>query len=83
MQQLYNPSWNQPPRRRPHDFCADYYHDWAVCYAAGSLNASANDFDTVQDGKVVSINPRKRICVQGACNFSLLTRVLGLERKLR
>ena len=54
MDELKNPAWNVPPSVRPHDFCADYYHDWVMCYAIGSLNASTEDFDDVNDGKLVS-----------------------------
>ena len=33
--QFLNPTWVPPPSVEPHDFCADYVHDWAVCYAFG------------------------------------------------
>ena len=54
LQELHNPSWNLPPRNKPHDFCADYYHEWAMCYAIGTLKVTKADLDDIERGKLVS-----------------------------
>ena len=40
---LTNPVWNKPPNVTAHQFCADYYYDWVVCYIMGELDLTDAD----------------------------------------
>ena len=52
---LTNPPWPSPGISPPHDFCDDFYHEWAMCYATGRLHSVLANYDKIYDGTVVCV----------------------------